>query len=196
MVNSSIFSEFSRLKSEVIEVSSAVIDTELHCAEQMIEQAAARIREMLSHAKQELSGVELKVHENILDKCTDLMNYILQLIKQSDQLQREIVEAGRVSTSLLCLGTIRVTKDFRELAQQPISIIETHAGLRDFSARRKLLVSGHRPLLTRLIGPSKKKSDLMQLLSQVEKLAPPPLNLLPPLESRPVAVRACTIWKI
>ena len=63
----------------------------------MIEQAASRIREMLSHAKQELSGVELKVHENILDKCTDLMNYILQLIKQSDQLQREIVEAGRVS---------------------------------------------------------------------------------------------------
>ena len=91
------FSELSRLKSEVIEVSSAVIDTELHCAEQMIEQAASRIREMLSHAKQELSGVELKVHENILDKCTDLMNYILQLIKQSDQLQREIVEAGRVS---------------------------------------------------------------------------------------------------
>ena len=44
-----------------------------------------------------MTGVELKVHENILDKCTDLMGYILQLIKQSDQLQREIVEAGRVS---------------------------------------------------------------------------------------------------
>ena len=62
----------------------------------MIEQAAARIRDMLNAARTEMSGVELQVHENILDKCTELMNAILALIKQSDQLQREIVEAGRV----------------------------------------------------------------------------------------------------
>ena len=65
----------------------------------MIELAAARIRDILSAARLELTGVELQVHENILDKCTELMNAILALIKQSDQLQREIVEAGRVCLS-------------------------------------------------------------------------------------------------
>ena len=48
MCFTSVFSELSRLQNDVIEVSSAVIDTELHCAEQMIEQAAARIRDMLN----------------------------------------------------------------------------------------------------------------------------------------------------
>ena len=63
----------------------------------MVENAAARIKEILQNARSQMEGKELKVHEDILDNCNKLMDYILQLIKQSDILQKEIVEMGRVS---------------------------------------------------------------------------------------------------
>ncbi len=40
---------------------------------------------------------------DILDNCNKLMDFILQLIQQSDILQKEIVEHGRVSHRLLIL---------------------------------------------------------------------------------------------
>ena len=63
----------------------------------MVEQAAARIREILANARNQLTGNELKVHEDILANCNQLMDFILKLIQQSDILQKEIVEHGRVS---------------------------------------------------------------------------------------------------
>ena len=92
-----IFSEIRKLKDDVIEVPSAIIDTELSCASQMVEQAAARIREILANARNQLTGNELKVHEDILANCNQLMDFILKLIQQSDIVQKEIVEHGRVS---------------------------------------------------------------------------------------------------
>ena len=94
---SRFFREIRKLKDDVIEVPSAIIDTELSCASQMVEQAAARIREILANARNQLTGNELKVHEDILANCNQLMDFILKLIQQSDILQKEIVEHGRVS---------------------------------------------------------------------------------------------------
>ena len=52
---------------------------------------------IMEEARSRLSGAELKVHEAILESCTDLMDLIRQLIQASDILQTEIVEVGRVS---------------------------------------------------------------------------------------------------
>ena len=44
----------------------------------MVEQAAARIREILANARKQLTGNELKVHEDILANCNQLMDFILK----------------------------------------------------------------------------------------------------------------------
>jgi hypothetical protein len=88
----SLESEIRKLKDDVIEVPSAIIETELSVAQQMVSAAAARIKEILEQARNQMKGKELKVHEDILDNCNKLMDFILQLIQQSDILQNEIVE--------------------------------------------------------------------------------------------------------
>ena len=49
----------------------------------------------MENARSRLTGAELKVHEAILESCTELMDLIRQLISASDLLQTEIVEVGR-----------------------------------------------------------------------------------------------------
>jgi huntingtin interacting protein 1 len=51
---------------------------------------------MLDKSRAADSGLKLKVNEQILDSCTELMKYIRQLVQKSRLLQKEIVEQGRV----------------------------------------------------------------------------------------------------
>lgn len=51
---------------------------------------------MLDKSRAADSGVKLKVNEQILDSCTDLMKRIRKLVQKSRLLQREIVEQGKV----------------------------------------------------------------------------------------------------
>lgn len=51
---------------------------------------------MLDKSRAADSGLKLKVNEQILDSCTDLMKSIRKLVQKSRLLQREIVGQGRV----------------------------------------------------------------------------------------------------
>ena len=108
----------------------------------MVEQAAARIREILANARNQLTGNELKVHEDILANCNQLMDFILKLIQQSDILQKEIVEHGRVSIQKSAWNRVHVYFRVRDLPQ--IFTIATHDGQKACSVRQKLLDCGHK----------------------------------------------------
>lgn len=75
------------------------IDAELSGMDTAIEEAAARIAELMSKSRASDSGVKLEVNERILDACTALMNSIRLLVQRSRQLQAEIVALGRGSAS-------------------------------------------------------------------------------------------------
>lgn len=51
---------------------------------------------MLDKSRAADSGLKLKVNEQILDSCTDLMKCIRKLVQKSRVLQREIVDQGKV----------------------------------------------------------------------------------------------------
>lgn len=51
---------------------------------------------MLDKSRAADSGLKLKVNEQILDSCTELMKYIRKLVQRSRLLQKEIVEQGKV----------------------------------------------------------------------------------------------------
>ncbi|EPY83952.1 huntingtin interacting protein 1 [Camelus ferus] len=60
--------------------------------------------EMLSKSRAGDTGVKLEVNERILGSCTSLMQAIQVLIVASKELQREIVESGRVSVGEISRG--------------------------------------------------------------------------------------------
>ena len=156
-----LFSEIRKLKDDVIEVPSAIIDTELSCASQMVEQAAARIREILANARNQLTGNELKVHEDILANCNQLMDFILKLIQQSDILQKEIVEHGRVSHSDFWF---HFQVNFRVLDLPRIFTIETRDGQKVCSLLPKRLDCEHRHWQIMQINVSKAPGILIHSL--------------------------------
>jgi len=51
---------------------------------------------MLDKSRAADSGLKLKVNEQILDSCTDLMKCIRKLVQKSRLLQKEIVAQGKV----------------------------------------------------------------------------------------------------
>lgn len=51
---------------------------------------------MLDKSRAADSGLKLKVNEQILDSCTELMKYIRKLVQRSRLLQKEIVKQGKV----------------------------------------------------------------------------------------------------
>ncbi|XP_060569865.1 huntingtin-interacting protein 1-like isoform X2 [Ruditapes philippinarum] len=72
-----------------------MVDSEMQLTSKAIEQAAAKIQEMLQKTREGDSGVQLEVNERILDACTDLMKCIKILVEKSRDLQQEIVAQGR-----------------------------------------------------------------------------------------------------
>lgn len=78
----------------------ATIESELAGMDAAIEEAAARIGELLSASRASgATGVQLEVNERILDACTALMNSIRLLVQRARLLQAEIVALGRGSAS-------------------------------------------------------------------------------------------------
>lgn len=86
-------------QSEGGEDISELIETELAGMDKAIEEAAARIENLLSKSKASDSGIKLEVNEKILDACTALMRSIRELVKRSRTLQAEIVALGKGSAT-------------------------------------------------------------------------------------------------
>ncbi|XP_053376325.1 huntingtin-interacting protein 1-like isoform X2 [Mercenaria mercenaria] len=72
-----------------------MVDSEMQLTSKAIEQAAAKIQEMLQKTRADNTGIQLEVNERILDACTDLMKCIKILVEKSRDLQQEIVAQGR-----------------------------------------------------------------------------------------------------
>lgn len=82
-------------KEEVVDL----LNTEMSEMSAQIEAAASKIQDIMDAARAKNKGVELEVNESVLGSCTDLMLAIKLLVERSKELQDEIVEQGRGSTS-------------------------------------------------------------------------------------------------
>lgn len=82
-------------KEHDTETLGDILEEEMTATALAVDEAAARIEEMLRKSKKDDSGVKLEVNGRILDSCTDLMGCIKLLIQRSQDLQSEIVGAGR-----------------------------------------------------------------------------------------------------
>lgn len=89
-------SEQSKSNASVI---GDLVEKELLTMDKAIEEAAARIQDMLDKSRAADSGVKLEVNGKILDSCTDLMKAIRNLVKKSRFLQTEIVAQGKSTSS-------------------------------------------------------------------------------------------------
>lgn len=76
-----------------------LVDQELSKAADAIAAAAERLRKLKNKPRDNYSTYELKVHDSILDAATSITNAITELIKAATVTQREIVQAGRGSSS-------------------------------------------------------------------------------------------------
>lgn len=86
-------------RSAPLESVADAVENELATMEKAIEEAAAKIEEMLTKSRQADSGVKLEVNEKILDACTGLMAAVRQLVITSRKLQAEIVAQGKGTAS-------------------------------------------------------------------------------------------------
>jgi huntingtin interacting protein 1 len=77
-----------------------MVDEEMQLTTKAIEEAAAKIADMLASSRENFSGIQLEVNEKILDSCNQLMMAIRVLIEKSKALQKEIVAQGRGTSSI------------------------------------------------------------------------------------------------
>lgn len=93
----SVMENLRKLNEDTVneEQLGTALVAELDVAAKLVEESAARIAALLQDARERMTGSELAVHEAILDSCTNLMDFIKQLIITSNKLQKEIVESGR-----------------------------------------------------------------------------------------------------
>ncbi|KAL0112446.1 hypothetical protein PUN28_012048 [Cardiocondyla obscurior] len=101
---SSLISTLSTTQNNV-EIVGTLVENELQSMDKAIEETVAKIQDMLDKSRAADSGVKLKVNEQILDSCTDLMKCIRKLVQKSRFLQREIVEQGK--------GTVSATEFYK-----------------------------------------------------------------------------------
>lgn len=76
-----------------------LVDSELSKAADAIAAAAARLAKLRNKPRDGYSTYELKVHDSILDAATAITNAIARLIQAATVTQKEIVQAGRGSSS-------------------------------------------------------------------------------------------------
>ncbi|XP_011256552.1 huntingtin-interacting protein 1 [Camponotus floridanus] len=95
---SSLINALSTTQNNV-EIVGSLVENELQSMDKAIEETVARIQDMLDKSRAADSGLKLKVNEQILDSCTELMKYIRKLVQRSRLLQKEIVEQGRGTAS-------------------------------------------------------------------------------------------------
>jgi huntingtin interacting protein 1 len=72
-----------------------LVDDEMKKMDAAIEEAAGKFIELLAQSRASNSGLQLEVNEKILDSCTNLMECIKQLIKNSRKVQEEIIASGK-----------------------------------------------------------------------------------------------------
>lgn len=77
-----------------------MVDEEMLQTTKAIEQATAKLADMLASSREQQTGIQLEVNEKILDSCNKLMKTIKVLIEKSKALQREIVGQGRGTSSI------------------------------------------------------------------------------------------------
>ncbi|EFN85496.1 huntingtin-interacting protein 1 [Harpegnathos saltator] len=95
---SSLINTLSTTQNNV-EIIGSLVENELLSMDKAIEEAVMRIQDMLDKSRAADSGLKLKVNEQILDSCTELMKYIKKLVQKSRLLQKEIVEQGKGTAS-------------------------------------------------------------------------------------------------
>ncbi|XP_071444494.1 huntingtin-interacting protein 1 isoform X2 [Hetaerina americana] len=81
------------------EINEDRVENELAEIDKAIDEAAARIEEMLKKSREADSGIKLEVNGKILDSCTALMKAIHVLVQKSRLLQSEIVAQGKGTAS-------------------------------------------------------------------------------------------------
>ncbi|EGI58752.1 Huntingtin-interacting protein 1 [Acromyrmex echinatior] len=101
---SSLINTLSSTQNNV-EIVGTLVESELQSMDKAIEETVAKIQDMLDKSRAADSGLKLKVNEQILDSCTDLMKCIRKLVQKSRLLQKEIVEQGR--------GTVSATEFYK-----------------------------------------------------------------------------------
>ena len=69
-----------------------LVAQEMQVMDQQIEEAAARIEQLLEESRRKHTGAQLEVNSKVLDSCTELVRAIRELVMRSKALQREIVE--------------------------------------------------------------------------------------------------------
>ncbi|XP_058268142.1 huntingtin-interacting protein 1-related protein isoform X2 [Hemibagrus wyckioides] len=84
------------LKAELADM----VDKEMAATSTAIEDAVMRMEEILSQARRDTSGLKLEVNQSILGSCSDLMKAIHMLVTAATDLQKDIVESGRGSSSV------------------------------------------------------------------------------------------------
>ncbi|XP_063972135.1 huntingtin-interacting protein 1 isoform X1 [Diachasmimorpha longicaudata] len=97
-VISGLASGLAKARGDVERIGD-MVESELQGMDKAIEEAAAKIQEMLSKSRAGDSGLKLEVNEKILDSCTELMSCIRKLVKKSRLLQTEIVAQGKGTAS-------------------------------------------------------------------------------------------------
>ena len=68
-----------------------LVAMEISAMDVAIEEAAAKIEELLEASRQKDTGAKLEVNEAVLDSCTGLVKAIRELVKKSKLLQTEII---------------------------------------------------------------------------------------------------------
>ncbi|XP_074595848.1 huntingtin interacting protein 1 isoform X2 [Brevipalpus obovatus] len=68
-----------------------LLTQELSDLDSTIDEAVKKLEQMMVQSKNTDTGVTLEVNENILDSCTTLMQAIVALVKNSKDLQKEII---------------------------------------------------------------------------------------------------------
>lgn len=86
-------------KIDTSESISDLLMKELVEMDKSIDEAAAKIEEMLRNSRTLDSGIKLEVNEKILDACTNLMKCIQILVQKSRILQAEIVSMTKGTTN-------------------------------------------------------------------------------------------------
>jgi hypothetical protein len=77
-----------------------LVEQEMHNTSQAIEDAVAKLSDLILKSREKETGIKLEVNDKILDSCTDLMKAIKILIIKSKELQKEICAQGRGTSTV------------------------------------------------------------------------------------------------
>jgi len=89
-----------QIKDVKAEDLASALEMEMQQTMELVANAEKRFKELLQHSKTSMTGIQLEVHSQILDSCTELMSAIALLVAKARELQNEIVESDRGSATV------------------------------------------------------------------------------------------------